>query len=352
MPSARISSSERRLAPARAFTLLELLVVMGIMMILAVLTAISVGKVTRDAKLANATNGVVASLGSARAIAIRDNAYVMVTFRVAPSRQSRAVPREPQVVQIVTARWTGEVVDSNTPLPNPNPTGAERMPFNPITGNPDTSADRFIPVPGVPTRDLPAGVLVAGPAFGFVIDTSVGQNDRQWRTQPRFAGTVNLAVTPPTYTPDLARTELGWAIGILFGPDGRVLSRNPEQVLELETSSGGNQNAFVKAWVDYDGNGFPRRGTTDAYGSGPKNVDFFIYDEPLDEPLVDYVPYLAVFNDAEARDRFNSSAWKGTAIGSNGSPPPRIRDQSLFIEEQSDRITFNRYTGVPGIGTK
>ena len=70
MPSARTSSSARRLARARAFTLLELLVVMGIMMILAVLTAISVGKVTRDAKLANATNGVVASLGAARAIAI------------------------------------------------------------------------------------------------------------------------------------------------------------------------------------------------------------------------------------------------------------------------------------------
>ena len=82
------------------------------------------------------------------------------------------------------------------------------------------------------------------------------------------------------------------------------------------------------------------------------NVDYFIYDEPRDEPLVDYVPYLAVFNDAEARDRFNSSTWKGTNIGGNGSPPPRIRDQSLFIEEQSDRITFNRYTGVPGIGTK
>jgi hypothetical protein len=330
---------------------------MGIMMILAVLTAISVGKVTRDAKLANATNGVVASLGAARAIAIRDNAYVMVTFRVAPSRQSRAVPREPQVVQIVTARWTGEVVDSNTPLPNPNPTGAEVMPYRDSPNQPDTSADRFIPVPGVPSRDLPSGILVAGPAFGFVTDSSVGLNDGQWRTQPRFAGVINLAATPPTFTPDLARTEAGWAIGVLFGPDGRVLSRNPEQVLELETAeeppSGGgpNQNAYVKAWVDYDGNGFPRRGTT-AIGNINNNINFFVYDEPTDEPLVDYVPYLAVFNDAEARDRFNSSTWKGTNIGGNGSPPPRIRDQSLFIEEQSDRITFNRYTGVPGIGTK
>jgi type II secretory pathway pseudopilin PulG len=344
MPSARISSSARRLDPARAFTLLELLVVMGIMMILAVLTAISVGKVTRDAKLANATNGVVAALGTARAIAIRDNAYVMVTFRVAPSRLSRALPREPQVVQIVTARWTGEVVTTNTPLPTPNTYGAELMVD-------DVFADRFVPVPGVPTRDLPGGVLIAGPAFGFVTDGSVGANDRQWRTQPRFAGTTNLAATPPTFTPDLARTERGWAIGVLFGPDGRVLSRNPEQVLEVVTAAPDdqNQNAYVKAFVDYDGNGFPERGATSYYGGAPANVDYFIYDEPLDEPLVDYVPYLAVFNDAEARDRFNANTWKGTTTQ---NPPPRIRDQSLFIEEQSDRITFNRYTGVPGIGTK
>ena len=153
-------------------------------------------------------------------------------------------------------------------------------------------------------------------------------------------------------TPDLAKTELGWSIGVLFGPNGRVLSRNPEQVLEVVTASSGNQNAYVKSFVDYDGNGFPRRGTTNVYGSGPNNVDYFVYDEPTDEPLVDYVPYLAVFNDAEARERFTPSTWKGVNIGGNGTPPPRIRDQSLFIEEQADRITFNRYTGVPGIISK
>ena len=337
-------------AARRAFTLLELLVVMGILLVLATLTVISVGKVTRDAKLANATNTVVAALGTARAIAIRDNAYVMVTFRVAPDRRAKALPREPQVIQVVTARWTGEVVTANTPLPSPNPTGAEVMVD-------DVFADRFLPVPGVPSRDLPAGVLVGGPAFGFVTDAAPGLNDRQWRTQPRFAGTTNLAATPPTFVPDLSKTELGWSIGILFGPNGRALSRNPEQVLAVVTApgTGSIRNAYVKSFVDYDGNGFPRRGITNVYGNGPNNVDFFIYDEPTDEPLVDYVPYLAVFNDAEARERFTPSTWKGTgtsAIGSPGIPPPRIRDQSLFIEEQADRITFNRYTGVPGIISK
>ena len=349
MPAARTVRLPRR----AAFTLLELLVVMGILLVLAVLTAFSVGKVTSDAKLANATNTLVAMLGNARAIAIRDNAYVMVTFRVAPDRRARAVPRDPPAVQVVTARWTGEVVTVNTPLPNPNPPVPGGVVAEPIAN--DVFADRFVPVPGVPTRELPGGIMVGGPAFGFVTDASVGQNDRWWRTLPRFAGTLNLAATPPTFTPDLARTELGWGIGVLFGPDGRVLSRNPQQVLEVVTSAGGNQNAYVKSFVDFDGNGFPNRGSTNVFGSGPNNVDFFIYDEPLDEPLVDYVPYLAVFNEAEARKLYNPTTWQGTgsgAIGGNGNPSPRVRDQSSFIDEQSDRITFNRYTGVPGVVPK
>ena len=349
-----MTQARANLRPRRAaFTLLELLVVMGILLVLAVLTAFSVGKVTSDAKLANATNTLVAMLGNARAIAVRDNAYVMVTFRVAPDRRSRAVPRDPPTVQVITARWTGEVVTVSTPLPNPNPPVPGGVVAEPIPD--DVFADRFVPVPGVPMRELPAGVMVGGPAFGFVTDASVGLNDRYWRTLPRFAGTLNLAVTPPTFTPDLARTELGWSIGVLFGPDGRVLSRNPQQVLEVVTSASGNQNAYVKSFVDYDGNGFPARGTTSVFGGAPVNVDFFVYDEPRDEPLVDYVPYLAVFNDAEARKQFNATTWQGTgagAIGGNGNPSPRVRDQTSFIEEQSDRITFNRYSGVPGIVPK
>lgn len=339
----RTPQRPRRARPA--FTLLELLVVMGILLILATLTAISVGKVTRDAKLANATNSLVASLGNARAIAIRDNAYVMVTFRIAPDRRARAVPREPQVVQVVTARWTGEVLTGATFGGTP-PAALAQFPD-------DVFADRFIPVPGVPTRELPAGILVAGPAFGFVTDAAPGQNDQQWRTQPRFAGTANFAVNPPTYAADPVRTELGWAIGVLFGPDGRVLSRNPEQVLEVATAAGGNQNAYVKGWVDIDGDGFPRKGaaTVPPYPADA-NVQWFVYKEPTDEPLVDLVPFLAVFNDAEARERFDAASWRGLAIGGSGSPPPRIRDQSLFIDEQSDRITFNRFTGVPGVVPK
>ena len=340
------------------FTLLELLVVIGILLVLAVLTGIGVTKVTRDARLAGATNTIISTLGGARALAIRDSAYVMVTFRVGSDPRSRSLPSDPQVIEIVTARWTGEVVTGDTP----RPTG--------VTGQiPDDQwADRFLPVPGVPAVRLPPGILVAGADFGNSRDNQVGSWDNQWRTQPRFGGTVTSSVpaggTAPVtvFTPDLARTEMGFGIGILFGPDGRTLSRNPEQVTEVDTGSD-NPNAWVRAFVDYDGNGYPSWGTT--YCPDWNNLDQLIYDEPLDEPFIDLTPYLAVFNEEEARERFAPQsdaatsgwrAWRGTSI--REAPPfgpaltgsgPRIRDLSLFVNEQADRITFNRFTGVAAV---
>jgi len=337
-------NSDIRRLPSRAFTLLELLVVMGILLVLATLTGISVSKVTRDAKLTSATNTLVAALGNARAIAIRDNTYVMVTFRLAGDSRAVGVPLDPPVVQVVTARWTGEVITDKSPLP----AGAKRLPD-------DLFADRFLPVPGVPQRSLPSGILVAGPAFGYVTDTAVGNHDNEWRTQPRFAGTVSTTTSASavtrTFTPDLATTEVGWGIAVLFGPDGRTLSRNPEQVTEVVVG-GSNQNAYVKAFVDFNGNGYPACGNTSFYGgTTPVNVDFTIYDEPLDEPLVDYVPYLAVFSEKEARERFPGTAagWRGPRSGPSQN---RVLDHSLFINEQADRITFNRFTGVAGLVSK
>jgi type II secretory pathway pseudopilin PulG len=331
-----------RRARRRSFTLLELLAVIGIVLALSSLTAVSVSAVIRDANRSSATNTVVSVLGIARAVALRDNAYVAVTFRIAADRQTRAIPSDPQVVEVVVAKWTGEVVSENTP-------GAAAIGFPD-----DIFADRLLPVPNIPVRRLPPGILVAGPAFSFVTDSRVGQNDRFWRSPPVLAGTV----TPPGdngrpgFTPDLARTELGWGIAVLFGPDGRALSRNPEQVLEVVNSADGNQNAYVKAFLDVDGNGLPNRGSTNVYGNGPVNVDFFVYDEPLDEPLLDLVPYLAVFSDSDARSAFRPedvARWRGTGtagVGGPGSPSRRVENQSDFIEEQSDRIVFNRYSGV------
>lgn len=336
------SSRIARLARRRSFTLLELLAVIGILLALTTLTAVSVSGVVRDANRSAATNTIVSLLGTARAVALRDNAYVAVTFRVAPDRQSRAIPSDPQVIEVVVGKWTGEVVTD-------------------LNGDRDVFADRFVPVPGIPFRRLPPGILVAGPNFAQVTDTSVGANDRFWLTQPRFAGTVTAPVDAsgrPGFTPNLAQTELGWAFGVLFGPDGRMLSRNPEQVLEVDNSGAGGSadNAYVKAFVDLDGDGRPSKGSTAVPPYPPDaNVQWAVYDEPLDEPVFDLVPYLAVFSDVDARQVYPLSSrgpsvagsWRGATINTAASGGLRRRlDLSQFIDEQSDRIVFNRYSGV------
>jgi prepilin-type N-terminal cleavage/methylation domain-containing protein len=335
---------------AAAFTLLELLVVMGIILVLATLTGISVSKVTRDAKLANATNTLIAALGNARAIAIRENTYVLLSFRIAPDRRSRNLPREPQVVQLITSRWTGEVVTPSTPIPVGS--GIEM----PATA--DVYGERFLPVPGVPQRELPSGVYVAGPGFFRGSGNSYGASDQFWFTQPTIVGTANFAVSPPTFAFNPALSEVGNNIGVLFAPDGKMVSRLGEQIVEVDTVASSDGNAWAKPFVDFDGNGFPSRGTS-VFPPFPalQNVSFFYYDEPTDETFVDLVPYLAVFNMTDARAGFDTNAWRGPSIGGLGNTvagqvanvPPRVRDLSRFIDEQSDRIAFNRYTGVAGI---
>ncbi len=318
----------------RAFTLIELLVVMGILLILAVLTAMSVGAISRDAKISSATNQIVASLGTARAIAVRDNSYVLVVFRM--KRDPRVVngPREPQQVQVVVAKWTGEVVQP-TQIPGI------------VEG--DVLAERFIAVPGVPIRDLPASVRVAGPSFSFSTQSNVSQNDRYWRTQPRFVGSQTTVGNVTTYTPNLALTEVGSMIGVLFGPDGRVLSRNPQQVLELVVNEALDEDAWCTGFLDSGfrdaTTGLPRpdKGTT----AGSQAFPYFQYDEPTDQPLIDYVPYLAVFDDNDLRSRYNTALWAGPANNT-----PRRDNITSYVEELADRITFNRYTGVPGVVSK
>ena len=69
-------------AGRHAFTLIELIVVMGILVVLAVLTGIGVSQVSREARLSSGVNQVISALGAARSFAIQNNATVMLTFTV------------------------------------------------------------------------------------------------------------------------------------------------------------------------------------------------------------------------------------------------------------------------------
>ncbi|MCH8152535.1 MAG: prepilin-type N-terminal cleavage/methylation domain-containing protein [Planctomycetes bacterium] len=255
-----------------AFTLVELLVVMGVIAVLATLTLVSVRAITDNARLSSATNTVMASLDNARALAMKKNTIVLVVFR------ARFEGNNKQVVEVVTAKWTGESYLNLGPA----------------------VVDRFVPIPDVPVRSIPAGIKVAAPRYGPSAD-----EDNLWITQSHL----------PTIDPQPGVGEApGKIIGIMYGPDGTTITRN-------------SQSDSNTSFVDFNNDG-ELLFSDDINDQASEN----------DEPFVAMAPFLAVFDDDEAREMFDSTAWEDIDI--------RRADLTEYITQFADRIHFNRYTGV------
>ena len=268
--------SPRRGGGRRAFTLIELLVVMGVLLLLAVLTTMATGRVGRDVKLRSAVNTLTAVLGEARAAAIRTGNLVLVTSRIAPVTDD---PADGQVSELVVAEWT-KVTELNGSV----------------------LVDRFRPLPNVPPRPLPKGIKLAGPWTDFGDDTL-------WINQPQFAGSA-------------AASEADRSFMVMFGPDGALVTRNPYGAMSSEHV----------AYVDYDGD------NVQDIGNAGAQSPTWIYDELGDEPWLNPVQFLAIYDDDDARERSDTTPW-----GTNDQK--RREDLSKYISEYADRINFNLYTG-------
>lgn len=284
----------------RSFTLTELLVTMAIIAIIAAITVVGVRTVAEGTKLASARNTVEAALETARGYALKNNTIVMVAFR------AKLINDRTQVVEAVTAEYTGRSYFNNGLY-----SGA--------------IIDMFTPIEEIPARELPEGMAVAGPHYKTNIDTL-------------WLATSDLRAT---------RTgEMGGAIiAVMYGPDGNTMRDNP-------------RSDAVESFIDFNGDGLQRRAImsppdrqpTDpllndnpcdfgtVQGFGGDLFAFYCQTDPSDEPYVTTVPHLAVFNDEEARELYDTTAW------SDG--PTRIADQSDYINRYADRIHFNRYSGV------
>ncbi len=284
-PSVTVAAPRRR-----GFTLIELLVVMGILLILAVVTTVAFGRVGQDVKLSSAINTVTTALGEARAIALRTNNLVLVTFRVGKVSDD---PAKGQVTEIIIAEWTGitQPANDNTEIQ--------------LSGAPPRSRDLFRPVPGVPPRSLPWGIKVAAPRMDF---STTPPTDNVWITQPQ-----------------IKTGEIDRAFAVLFGPDGSILTRNPR----------GPMTGQSLVYVDYNNNG-----TQDVSASGNNpNVEYWQYDEVADESNLYLTPFMAIFDDLDCRDRYNTSNW-----ATNESE--RRTALTEYITQYADRINFNRHSGV------
>jgi len=268
-----------------AFTLLELLIVIAVIAVLAVATLVSVRGVTRDAKLASAVNAISAALDGARALALRRNDVVLVVAR--PRVEGDAAV----VVDLLTCVWTGDSYANDA------------GPYREVVA-------RFAPLPDAPVRTLAAGVKVAAPAYG-------DDSDLSWVTQSQLPLTAAGAETP------------GVLLSVMYGPDGATLTSHARTGASL-------------VWVDVAADPATppaiRRGGADVTPQAAPHD--FVQVLPDDEPFVTFAPFLAVYDDAAARDAA-AGDWTDPA-----SYAAELTGPDGVIARLGRRIHFNRYTGV------
>ena len=292
MPRSSQRKPESRLGRRLGFTLVEMLVVMGVIAVLGLISALAVKRVSDDVKISGATNQMMSYLGEARAEAIRKRQCVLVTFRVKQLSDSR------QLTQVIAAGWSGRF-------------------RNPVS---DVWNEPYYPLTNIAPLDLPVGIKVAAPRSDF-------DQANRFITQPELANNLSGA------------RERGRSIGIMFGPDGTVLTRNPQAPAAGTT--------YASAYVDFD----LVPGTTNYnqnVGTTSDGARFFVYDEYVDEPSIQYVQSLAIFSDQECRERYDTTQWRGTSTSGNETSGENLMrlQQSEFIESNASRVEFNRFTGV------
>ena len=291
-----------------AFTLTELLVAIGIIAVLAALTALSIRGIAKDARMASSGNTLIAALDNARALAMKENRLVMVVFR--PRWDG---PRH-QYIELVTCTWAGESAR------NTNAT--------------TIVVDRFVPIPDAAVRRLSTGVKISGPRFG---ETGASQNyDKVWVTQVHLPG-IDKASGVGEFP--------GAMLAVMYGPDGATRTRNAQSCadrffVDFNLDHRQRDRTTGSSYIDYD---------YDPGGTGsPSWNSYFEQDFEDDEPYITFAPFLAVFDDDEARE-LRTSDWNteneyAELVGSYNPASPYYNRG--FITDNSDRIHFNRYTGV------
>jgi prepilin-type N-terminal cleavage/methylation domain-containing protein len=307
MPIAR--TSRRPGQRGSAFTLIELLVVIAVIAIVGAIVLTAFRGIARDARLSSGTNTVIAALGNARALAMKNNRLVLVVFR------PRMLDERTQVVEIVTAQWTGDT-----------------FVYTNDVGDLDI-IDRFLPIQGAPVRTMPRGVKVAGPLYVETdldnADPQTGFRDDQWGTQSELAKITGLANSEAP----------GRLIGVMFSPTGAVVSSN------AVSSADASYIDFDKPPTPFDPIGINHNGVfynlssiSTAPPSAPSLAEHFEND---DEPVVTFAPFVAVYDDEELRELSDATSWTG------GSGRAAFEaDLRLYLTENASRIHFNSYTGV------
>jgi prepilin-type N-terminal cleavage/methylation domain-containing protein len=320
----RLSETESLRVSARrhAFTLLELLVVIGIISVLSVATVISVQKISRDVKLSTGVNRVLGALTSARSEAIRTNTPTLATFRIVKDFDD---PSKPGQVEIVIAQFTGDIKGASS-----------------YGSTSDAYFERYQPVPTIAPRLLPEGIKVAAPFTEFSLPD---QEDTLWNfmasdpmelTQITFNGD-----SAPTTTYDTREGQWGGGFAVLFNGDGTMIMRDPDTMISAEKSS--------YRFVDFDGDRqFDVSKGTGGYGG---NSLFFEQRQTDRDFLVNSAQFLVVYDEERARQDVDFTNW-GASSGVVNFIEDRNAELGPWVTQNADRIHFNRYTGLAEVGAR
>ena len=306
------------------FTLIELMVVIGILISLATLTAIGVAKVTKDARFSKAVSQVMGALETARTLAIKDHRIVMVVFTVKTERTGSTVPSAGVLTDTITRQWTRILATRlrDELVLSPATTATSGNFYN----------DMFEQHPNFAPIDLPEGIKVAGPLMDF------DQRDEMWTTQPTFRDSNT----------NFADMEYGYMLGIMFGTDGALLTRITGGGGGINSSQGRNPVLDL----DQDGIQSSISDQKDPWFQG----GWYTYNLEGEEPFIQLMTLLAVFNDSAMRELYNVNNWKGpkspgwdtasVPCSTYGTGRTRMNcDESEYINQFGEKIYFNRYTG-------
>ena len=325
MTRLRDTSSSRASARRHAFTLLELLVVIGIISVLSVATVISVQKVSRDVKLSTGVNRVLGALTSARSEAIRSNTPTLVTFRVVKDYED---PSKPEQVEVVVAQFTGDIRSAGS-----------------YGSTSNAYFERYQPVPTIAPRLLPEGIKVAAPytEFSLISEVTSDNEDTLWNfmasgpmelTQITFAGD-----SAPTTTYDTRNGQWGGGFAVLFSGDGTMIMRDPNTIVSAEKSA--------YRFVDFDADRrFDVSKGTGGYGG---NSVFFEQRQTDRDFLVNSAQFLVVYDEERAKEDVDFTNWDANS-GVVDFIRGRNAELGPWVTENADRIHFNRYTGLAEVG--
>jgi hypothetical protein len=199
-------------------------------------------------------------------------------------------------------------------------------------------ADRFVPVHGVAPRRLPAGIQIAAPAYGGLANAACDNcdffsNDSVWLTLSHL----------PNINSSWQGERPGCLIAVMYAPNGTTIAHNAKSDSNRTWVDFNNDHRQQWKGLEVD---YSTPQTISECAGAPSHIDMFSQYADADEPFVIMAPFLALFDDDEARRVQDVSRWNMLITPGGVSMCNRIADYTEYITNNADRIHFNRYTGV------